>query len=162
MQTQGRTGAVLLPGDILVPRQRPDVRMHHSLLKGFYLRDLLVEPTSGQVSGPDRDQHLKPKAIEVLLYLAERPFELVERQALLQAVWGEDQGSPEALSHAISELRSGLGDQADDPQLIQTVPTRGYRLLQTPRLVDGHAAHDRRAERQELDAQHAVEAAVQA
>jgi TolB-like protein/DNA-binding winged helix-turn-helix (wHTH) protein/Tfp pilus assembly protein PilF len=137
MQSQGQTGTVLLPGDILVPRQRPDVRMQRSLLKGFYLHDLLIEPTSGTVSGPDGDQHLKPKAIEVLLYLAERPFELVERQALLEAVWGEDQGSQEALSHAVSELRSGLGDQADDPQLIQTIPTRGYRLLRKPRFVDG-------------------------
>jgi tetratricopeptide (TPR) repeat protein/TolB-like protein/DNA-binding winged helix-turn-helix (wHTH) protein len=137
MQTQGQTGTVLLPGDILVPRHRPDVRMQRSLLKGFYLHDLLIEPTSGTVSGPDGDQHLKPKAIEILLYLSERPFELVERQALLQAVWGEDQGSQEALSHAISELRSGLGDHADDPQLIQTVPTRGYRLLRKPRFVDG-------------------------
>lgn len=111
--------------------------MQRSLLKGFYLHDLLIEPTSGTVSGPDGDQHLKPKAIEILLYLAERPFELVERQALLEAVWGEDQGSQEALSHAISELRSGLGDHVDDPQLIQTVPTRGYRLLRKPRLIDG-------------------------
>ena len=137
MQSFGQTGEVWLPGDILVPRQRPDVPMQHSLLKGFYLRDLLVEPTSGRVSGTDGDAHLKPKAVEVLLYLAARPFELVEREALLRAVWGEDQGSPEALNHAIGELRSGLGDHADDPQLIQTVPTRGYRLLQKPRLVDG-------------------------
>jgi tetratricopeptide (TPR) repeat protein/DNA-binding winged helix-turn-helix (wHTH) protein len=114
--------------------------MQHSLLKGFYLQDLLVEPTSGRVSGPDGDAHLKPKAVEVLLYLAARPFELVEREALLRAVWGEDQGSPEALNHAIGELRSGLGDQPEDPQLIQTVPTRGYRLLQKPRLVDGSGA----------------------
>jgi len=111
--------------------------MQRSLLKGFYLQDLLIEPTSGRVSGPDRNTHLKPTAIEVLLFLAERPFELVERKALLRAVWGEDQGSPEALNHAIGELRSGLGDNADDPQLIQTVPTRGYRLLRKPRLVDG-------------------------
>jgi len=111
--------------------------MQHSLLKGFYLQDLLVEPTSGRVSGPDIDAHLKPKAVEVLLYLAARPFELVEREALLRAVWGEDQGSPEALNHAIGELRAGLGDQVEDPQLIQTVPTRGYRLLKRPELVDG-------------------------
>jgi tetratricopeptide (TPR) repeat protein/DNA-binding winged helix-turn-helix (wHTH) protein len=132
-----QTSAALLPGDILVPRQRPDIPMQHSLLKGFYLHDLLVEPTSGRVSGPDTDAHLKPKAVEVLLYLAARPFELVEREALLREVWGEDQGSPEALNHAIGDLRNGLGDNADDPQLIQTVPTRGYRLLRQPRLVDG-------------------------
>jgi len=110
--------------------------MQHSLVKGFYLQDLLIEPASGRISGPGFETHLKPKAVEVLLYLAQRPFELVERQELLQAVWGENAGSSEALSHAISELRSCCKDHATAPSLIQTVPRRGYRLLQQPRPVD--------------------------
>jgi DNA-binding winged helix-turn-helix (wHTH) protein len=77
--------------------------MQHSLLNGFYLQDLLIEPASGRVSGPGVEAHLKPKAVEVLLYLAQRPFELVERDELLHAVWGENAGSPEALTHAISD-----------------------------------------------------------
>ncbi|MCJ7591035.1 MAG: tetratricopeptide repeat protein [Woeseiaceae bacterium] len=111
--------------------------MKHSLLKGFYLRDLLIEPTSGTVSGPNGTAHLQPKAIELLLYLAERPFALIERDVLLHAVWGQGHGSQEALSHAIGELRNGLNDHAHDPRLIQTVPKRGYRLLVAPRPVDG-------------------------
>ena len=62
------------------------VRMQQSLLKGFYLQDLLIEPASGRVSGPGVESHLKPKAVEVLLYLAERPFELVERED--SPLWG--------------------------------------------------------------------------
>ena len=115
--------------------------MQHSLLKGFYLRDLLIEPTSGLVSGPNGDGHLPPKAIALLLYLAEQPFTLIERDELLRAVWGPGQGSQEALSHTISELRNGLNDHADDPKLIQTLPTRGYRLLEEPRpLKDANSA----------------------
>jgi tetratricopeptide (TPR) repeat protein/DNA-binding winged helix-turn-helix (wHTH) protein len=110
--------------------------VRRSLLKGFYLQDLLIEPTNGRVSGPGVEAHLKPKAVEVLLHLANRPFELVERDELLQAVWGENGGSPEALTHAVSELRSCCQDHADNPSLIQTVPRRGYRLLQKPRLID--------------------------
>ena len=109
--------------------------MRHSLLKGFYLRDLLIEPTSGTVSGPDGEAHLQPRAIEILLRLAERPFTLIERDELLLEVWGEGQGSQEALSHAVSELRHGLNDHADDPNLIQTIPRRGYRLIEEPRLA---------------------------
>jgi tetratricopeptide (TPR) repeat protein/DNA-binding winged helix-turn-helix (wHTH) protein len=111
--------------------------MQHSLLNGFYLQDLLIEPASGRVSGPGVEAHLKPKAVEVLLFLAERPFELVERDEILRAVWGEDAGSPEALTHAISELRGCCNDHANSPSVIQTVPRRGYRLLQQPLLVDG-------------------------
>ena len=110
--------------------------MQHSLLKGFYLQDLLIEPTNGRVSGPGVEAHLKPKAVEVLIYLAARPFELVEREELLQAVWGEDGGSSEALTHAISELRSCCHDHANSPSLIQTVRGRGYRLLEQPRFVE--------------------------
>jgi tetratricopeptide (TPR) repeat protein/DNA-binding winged helix-turn-helix (wHTH) protein len=110
--------------------------VQRSLLKGFYLQDLLIEPTNGRVSGPGVEAHLKPKAVEVLLYLANRPFELVERDELLEAVWGENGGSPEALTHAVSELRSCCQDHANSPTVIQTVPRRGYRLLQKPRLID--------------------------
>jgi TolB-like protein/DNA-binding winged helix-turn-helix (wHTH) protein/Flp pilus assembly protein TadD len=110
--------------------------MQHSLLKGFYLQDLLIEPASGRVSGPGVETHLKPKAVEVLLYLAERPFELVERDELLKAVWGGNAGSSDALTHAVSELRGCCHDHANSPSLIQTVPRRGYRLLEQPRPVD--------------------------
>ena len=133
---QVQTSTVPLPGDILVSRPPTGVRMQHSLLKGFYLQDLLIEPTSGRVSGPGVEEHLKPKAVEVLLYLAARPFELVEREELLQAVWGEDAGSSEALTHAVSELRSCCQDHANHPSLIQTVRGRGYRLLQQPRSAE--------------------------
>jgi tetratricopeptide (TPR) repeat protein len=115
--------------------------MRHSLLKGFYLRDLLIEPASGTVSGPGGSTHLQPRAIEILLHLAERPFTLVEREELLQIAWGDGQGSHEALSHAVSELRNGLDDRADDPKLIQTIPKRGYRLIEEPRpIADTEAA----------------------
>jgi tetratricopeptide (TPR) repeat protein/DNA-binding winged helix-turn-helix (wHTH) protein len=110
--------------------------MQHSLLKGFYLQDLLIEPTNGRVSGPGVEAHLKPKAVEVLLYLAARPFELVEREELLRAVWGDDGASSDALTHAVSELRSCCHDHANSPSLIQTVRGRGYRLLEQPRSVD--------------------------
>ena len=109
--------------------------MQNSLMKGFYLRDLLIEPTNGKVSGPDGDAHLQPRAMEILLQLAEQPFTLIERDELLRKVWGEGQGSQEALSHAVSELRHGLNDHAEDPKLIQTVPRRGYRLIEEPRLT---------------------------
>jgi tetratricopeptide (TPR) repeat protein/DNA-binding winged helix-turn-helix (wHTH) protein len=135
-QIHAQTSAAALPSDILVSRRRKGVRMQQRLLKGFYLQDLLIEPANGRVSGPGIEAHLKPKAVEVLLYLAERPFEIIERDDLLQGVWGDNAGSPEALTHAISELRSCCHDHANSPSLIQTVPRRGYRLLQQPRPID--------------------------
>ena len=105
------------------------------LLQGFYLRDVLVEPLRGRVTGKSGSAHLPPKAAEVLVNLALEPCEIVSRERLLEQVWGEDHGSREALSHAISEIRHALKDHHDDPVYIQTLPMRGYRLLVKPELV---------------------------
>ncbi len=99
------------------------------LLQGFYLKDLLVDPVQGLVSGDAGRTHLHPKAMEVLLCLASDPGGLVTRKALLEAVWGGGHGSQEALNHAISDIRHALHDHADHPEYIQTLPKRGYRLI---------------------------------
>ena len=106
--------------------------MNADLLKGFYLGDLLIEPAKGRITSRDGNIHLPPQAAEVLLCLASRPGELVTRQSLLEEAWGADLGSTEALSRAIGEIRHALGDHSDDPEFIQTLPKRGYRLLITP------------------------------
>jgi DNA-binding winged helix-turn-helix (wHTH) protein len=110
--------------------------MNNKLLDGFFLQEVLVEPLIGRVSGSGEPAHLPSKSIEVLLCLAKQPRRLVSREELLAKVWGDGNGSPEVLSHAVSEIRHVLGDQADDPVFIQTVPKRGYRLLCEPRLRD--------------------------
>ena len=109
--------------------------MNSDLLQGFYLGDLLVEPLKGQVSGRAGTEHLPPKAVEVLLCLATEHGELVTRENLLDDVWGVGNGSQEALSHAISEIRHALDDHPDNPVFLQTLPKRGYRLLVAPELA---------------------------
>ena len=68
--------------------------------------------------------------------LAESPGELVTRETAARTVWGRGQGSQEALGHAVSEIRHAFDDRIDDPQYIQTLPKRGYRLLVEPVPVD--------------------------
>jgi TolB-like protein/tetratricopeptide (TPR) repeat protein/DNA-binding winged helix-turn-helix (wHTH) protein len=114
--------------------------LNADLLQGFYLGDLLIEPLKGQVIGRAGSRHLPPKAVEVLLCLARAPGELVSRDTLLEAAWGPGNGSQEALSHTISEIRRALDDHADDPVYIQTLPRLGYRLAMTPHFEADHAA----------------------
>lgn len=103
--------------------------MNSDLLQGFYLRDLLVEPLKGQVTGRAGSVHLPPKAMEVLLCLASSPSMLVTRDTLINDVWGAGHASQEALSHAVSEIRHALDDHRDNPEFLQTLPKRGYRLI---------------------------------
>jgi tetratricopeptide (TPR) repeat protein/DNA-binding winged helix-turn-helix (wHTH) protein len=110
------------------------------LLDGFLLKGLLVEPTTGQVIDTRGARHIPSKAMEVLLLLARNSRTLVTRDELLQRVWGDGHGSAEALNHAISEIRHALNDHAATPEFIQTVPTRGYRLLVEPAPKDAPAA----------------------
>jgi len=109
------------------------------LLQGFYLGDLLIEPLKRQVTGRGISERMTPKAAEVLLQLANSPGSLVTREFLLKKVWGEGRGTPEALSHAIREIRHALHDSADDPSYIQTLPRRGYRLILEPQLLETHS-----------------------
>jgi tetratricopeptide (TPR) repeat protein/DNA-binding winged helix-turn-helix (wHTH) protein len=108
------------------------------LLQGFYLGDLLIEPLQRKVSGNGISKRLTPKASEVLLQLAARPGSLVTREFLLEKVWGAGHGTPEALSHAVSEIRRALHDSVDNPRFIQTLPRRGYRLILEPQAVGNH------------------------
>jgi tetratricopeptide (TPR) repeat protein len=104
------------------------------LLQGFYLGDVLVEPLKRKVTGLGFSRVLTPQASEVLLQLAENPSSLVTREFLLEKVWEQGQGTHEALSQAISEIREALEDSVDDPYYIQTLPRRGYRLILKPQL----------------------------
>ncbi|MFC1696076.1 winged helix-turn-helix domain-containing tetratricopeptide repeat protein [Pseudomonadota bacterium] len=106
--------------------------MNSDLRQGFYLKDLLVEPAKGNVTGKIRSMHLPPKAMEALVCLAECAGQLVTRDELIERVWGSDHGSQEALNRAIREIRNTLDDQAENPRYVQTVLKEGYRLLVQP------------------------------
>ncbi len=103
--------------------------MDPSLRRGFRLGEFDVEPLSGCVSGPSGVQHLQPKVMDVLVYLAAHSGELVERDVLLENVWRRIT-TEEVLTRCISELRRALGDDRGSPRFIQTVPKRGYRLIE--------------------------------
>lgn len=73
-------------------------------------------------------QELPFRALKLLL---SRPYEVVSRDQLRQALWPEgvfvdfDHG----ISSAMNRLRDALGDSADNPIFIETVERRGYRWI---------------------------------
>jgi TolB-like protein/DNA-binding winged helix-turn-helix (wHTH) protein len=95
------------------------------LKRGFRIGNFEVRPLGGQLIGPDGTRHLQPKSADVLVCLAAHAGELVEREQLLQEVWGERAVSDEPLTRCIGDLRQQFGDQRG---MIETVPKRGYRL----------------------------------
>src|SRR5262250_1179507 len=67
----------------------------------------------------------------VLAALIERPGELVWRDDLRHRVWPEDTfvEFDHALNTAVKKIRTALGDCANSPEYVETIPKRGYRFL---------------------------------
>lgn len=74
---------------------------------------------------------LPAQSFEVLRALLAKPGELVTRQELQKALWPDDSfGDFEhGLNAAVNRLRDALGDSADNPHVIETLPRRGYRFV---------------------------------
>ncbi len=72
---------------------------------------------------------LAPTPFTLLCVLAGQSGSLLTKDALLDTVWGHRFVSESVLKTAISDLRTALGDSAQQPRYIETVPRRGYRFI---------------------------------
>lgn len=72
---------------------------------------------------------LPSRAFDTLVYLLRHRNQIVEKDALIAAVWQGSFVSDDSLVHCISVLRRALQDEAERPLLIATVPRRGYRFI---------------------------------
>src|SRR5262245_47029257 len=72
---------------------------------------------------------LTPKAIETLLVLVEHRGQLVERDALIRAVWRDVAVEDGSLSVTVSMLRKALGTDGQGIKYIETVPRLGYKFV---------------------------------
>ena len=96
---------------------------------GLQVGDWTVEPALNQLSAAGRTVKLEPKAMSVLVYLAERPGQVVSRDALLSAVWPGVLVGDDSLTQVVIKLRKALGDAPENPAYIQTISKGGYRLI---------------------------------
>lgn len=85
---------------------------------------------------------LQPQPVKVLALLASNAGRTVAREELKAEVWGDstfvdfDRG----LNFCVLQIRTALGDDADNPRFVQTVPRRGYRFVAPVEKLDGAVA----------------------
>ncbi|HTF16206.1 MAG TPA: winged helix-turn-helix domain-containing protein [Burkholderiales bacterium] len=91
--------------------------------------DWRVEAALNQLSAAGKTVKLEPKAMAALIYLANRPGQVVSREALLSAVWPGVVVGDDSLTQVVIKLRKALGDAPEDPAYIQTISKGGYRLV---------------------------------
>lgn len=82
---------------------------------------------------------LQEQPFQVLKILLQRPGEVVPREQLRSEIWQSDTfvDFDNGLNTSINKLREALGDSADSPRYIETLPRRGYRFIAPVTEIDG-------------------------
>src|ERR1700754_1425861 len=111
----------------------PPVRLRF----GVFEADLRL----GQLTRSGKRVRLQEQPFRVLVMLLERPGELVTRAELHNKLWPQtivdfDHG----LNKAVSKIRDALGDSADNPRFVETIPGRGNRFLADVTRISDRAA----------------------
>jgi DNA-binding winged helix-turn-helix (wHTH) protein len=94
---------------------------------GLFELDLAV----GELRKQGRKIKLQDQPLQVLELLLNRPGEVVTREQLQQALWPADTfvEFDQGLNTAIKKIRLALGDSADNPRFVETIPRKGYRFI---------------------------------
>ncbi len=72
---------------------------------------------------------LSPRLVEILAAIVEKNGEIVTKDELLDRFWPGVNISENTLTRAIADIRKALGEQASEPQYIQTLARRGFRFI---------------------------------
>jgi len=111
-----------------------------------------LELRTGELWRSGRLVRLSPQPLKVLLLLLDHPGKLITREEIRQRIWGSETfvDFEHGLNFAIKKIREALGDNAETPRYIETLPRRGYRFIATvewvraaadqPRSTAAHAA----------------------
>ncbi|MGC2659129.1 MAG: winged helix-turn-helix domain-containing protein [Bryobacteraceae bacterium] len=98
-----------------------------------------------------RKVKLQGQPFEVLLALLNRPGEVVSRDELKQKLWPTDTAGDfdQGLNRAINKVRDALGDTAESPHFVETLPRRGYRFISS--IQDDNGAQSAPVESSPID-----------
>src|SRR5690242_4751948 len=100
---------------------------------------LEVDVRAGELRKQGVRVKLQEQPFHVLTVLLQHAGEVVTREELRNQNWAADTfvDFDNSLNTAINKLREALGDSADNPRFIETLPRRGYRFIEQVTGVDG-------------------------
>src|SRR6202050_4540178 len=104
-----------------------------------------VSLLSGEVRKAGLRIRVQQQPMKLLEILLEHPGEVVTREELRSRVWTDESFGDfdQAVNIAIAKLRSALGDSAENPRFIETLPKRGYRFIADVSVVDADTRQKR-------------------
>jgi len=106
----------------------------------LHIGEWLVDPALGEIRNGARVVKLDPLKMRLLLYLADNAGRVVALQELLGHVWPDVVVTAQSVYNTVAQLRRALGDLAEAPAYIATVPRMGYRLIANVQRVPADAA----------------------
>lgn len=120
-----------MPADISIGSYRESTpgKRHTPSCEPFLIADWKVDPATNRLSRGDHTAKLEPKVMEVLMYLSAHAGKAVRREELEAAVWAGSIVGYDTLTGAIQKLRRVFHDDPKNPQVIETLSKKGYRLV---------------------------------
>jgi len=108
----------------------------HTLVVRFGTFEVSLQ--SGEVRKAGVRIRVQQQPLKLLEVLLEHPGQVVTREELRSRVWPNESFGDfnQAVNIAIAKLRSALGDSAENPRYIETLPKRGYRFIADVSFVD--------------------------
>ena len=102
-----------------------------SLVTAYRFGPFELNVGSGELRRHGLKVRLRGRPVEILACLIERKGEIVTRDDLRNRLWTSDTfvDFDHGLNSAMNKLREALGDAADNPRYVETVPKRGYRFV---------------------------------
>jgi TolB-like protein/lipoprotein NlpI len=113
---------------------------------GFAVGNWRVFSDRNVIVRADEEKHLENRLMQTLLFLCEHPGQLIRREQFFDHVWHGRVVNDEALSRAISLLRTALEDTPRNPSYIKTVPGQGYVLIAPVTPANAEVAANARAD----------------
>ena len=95
----------------------------------FELEEWTIDPHGNRIVCGAVTVRLEPRAMEVLLCLADHQGRVVARKTIFDRVWATEFVTDSTLTHTIADLRRAFGDDPRKPRIIETIPKRGNRLI---------------------------------
>lgn len=88
-------------------------------------------PREGELQKSGVRVKLQEQPFQLLVFLLENAGQIVSRESVRQRLWQDNTfvDFDASLSVAVGKLREALGDSADSPRFIETIPRRGYRFV---------------------------------
>lgn len=97
-----------------------------------------VDLRCGEVRRNGDKIKLQQRPFQIFAALLQRPGEVVTRQEIRQSLWPTDTfvDFEHSINTAVNKLREALGDDAENPRFIETLPRYGYRLITPVEIVE--------------------------